>query len=168
MALRVAFVALSLSIALSAVIAQAGGPPVCAPQPCVQQMPSCPPITTCQPPPCDWEPGLSGLMGGGPLTMCTNICGAIIGIPGAIMNGLLAPGPRRRSCVPPSIMCQPACVPCAPVPACAPPQWVPVCSPPVCAPQPIAKCKGNVCSPGPNFGPMPQQMTGPISWSAYR
>ncbi|MFH0960414.1 MAG: hypothetical protein V1897_17105 [Pseudomonadota bacterium] len=108
----------------------AGGPPMevapyCAPAPCAP--PTCGPMG----PPSPF--GICGAL----LGACTNICGAAIGIPSAIMAGILAPAPklpifRRNFCAPP---------PCAP-PVCQPP----VCGPPVCGPAPcvpagITKCK---------------------------
>ncbi len=101
----------------------APAPPPCGPPPCA------PP--TCGPP-------SPFALCGGILSACTGICGTIIGIPAAIMGGILAP-PRMpaRSCAPP--MCAP--------PAC-PPQ---MCPPPMCGPapcpQPITKCKPAACGP---------------------
>ncbi len=90
-------------------------PPTCAPPPC--------PPPSCGPPPCG-----SGLTGPGTLcgaciSICTACCGTLIGIPAAIMQGILAPRyPQPSGCGP--AMCPP-----------------PACAPPICAPPPITKCK---------------------------
>ena len=120
----------------------AGGPPVVAAPICAP--PTCaPPV--CAPPSCGPTGGPFALLGG-LLGVCTNVCGAVIGLPSAVMGGLLAPPPPRR-CAPP--VCAPmVCAPptCAP-PTCAPPSCAPPvcmtnpCAPPVCMPAPITKCK---------------------------
>ncbi len=114
----------------------AGGPPVVAPPVCAP--PACAP-PTCGPPSCGPTGGPFALFGGC-LGMVTNICGAVIGIPSAIMGGLLAPAPRRmpRPVCGPVVCAPPTCAPptCGP-PVCAPP----ACAPPVCAPSRITKCR---------------------------
>jgi hypothetical protein len=142
----------SLSLLLTALPAKAGGPPVYAP-------PACGPApVSCAPPPS----GSSGpgFLGGGCLAICTNICGAIIGCPAAVMSWLLAPAPA------------PVGLPWGKAPsACAPP----MCAPPVCAPAPITKCKPvyqPVCAPPvPQWGPArypgapgPMGPRGPFGW----
>lgn len=115
----------------------AGGPPIVAAPLCAP--PSCaPPV--CAPPTCGPAVGPFALLGG-LLGVCTNMCGAVIGLPSAVMGGLLAPPPPKR-CAPP--VCAPVvCAPpsCAP-PVCAPPVCMPpTCCPSVCMPAPITKCK---------------------------
>ncbi len=138
MALRFVAVLLILPLLLITVfssVGMAGGPPMVTPPVCAP--PLCAP-PSCAPPSCGPTGGPFALFGG-ILNACTNVCGAVIGIPSAIMGGLLAPPPPKR-CAPP------VCVPmvCAP-PACAPPVCMPpTCAPPVCMPTPITKCK-----PGP-------------------
>jgi hypothetical protein len=103
-------------------------PPSCAPPPC--------PPPSCGPPPCGSGFG-PGSLCGACLGACTNICGTLIGIPAAIMQGILAPRYPRPSCGPP---------PCAP----------PMCGPPPCGPRPITKCKPAPYGPAPmSFGPRP-------------
>jgi hypothetical protein len=104
-------------------------PPSCAPPPC--------PPPSCGPPSCGPGFGGPGAICGGILGACTNICGTLIGIPAAVMQGILAPPPPPRY-RPPSG--------CGPT-MCPPP----MCGPPQCAPRPITKCKP--VSYGPN--PMP-------------
>ena len=107
-------------------------PPSCAPPPC--------PPPSCGPPPCGPGFGGPGSLCGACLGACTNICGTLIGIPAAVMQGILAPRYPRPSCG------APACPP----PTCGPPMCgPPMCGPPPCAPQPITKCK-----PAP-YGPRP-------------
>lgn len=97
------------------------------PQSCAP--PSCPP-PTCGPPPCG--PGFGpGSLCGACISICTGCCGTLIGIPAAIMRGLLAP-PLPPRFGPPS--CGPTM---CPPPACGPP----MCGPPPCGPRPITKCK---------------------------
>lgn len=105
----------------------AGGPPVVAAPICAP--PTCaPPV--CAPSSCGPTGGPFALLGG-LLGVCTNVCGAVIGLPSAVMGGLLAPPPPRR-CAPPV---------CAP-PSCSPPVCVTnPCAPPVCMPAPVTKCK---------------------------
>jgi hypothetical protein len=100
----------------------------CAPAPAPCGPPPCAP-PTCGPP-------SPFALCGGILSACTSICGACIGIPAAIMGGILAP-PRMpaRSCAPP---------PCPP-PMCGPP---PMMCAPAPVPPPITKCKP-VASCGP-------------------
>ncbi len=120
-----------------------GGPPVLPPPVCAP--PACPP-PSCAPPSCG--PNNAGPFGllGGCLGFATNLCGAVIGIPSAIMGGLLAPAPKRimsrPNCAPPACA-PPVCGPivCPPT-TCAPPMCMPTtCAPPVCAPSRITKCK---------------------------
>jgi hypothetical protein len=131
--------------------AAAGGPPpceppMCAPQPCAPQ--------SCGPQQCG--PGFVGGAGtlcGGCLNICTNICGAIIGIPAMVMNGILAPPrARQRSCAPISY--------CAPQP-CQPP----VCAQPACAPMPCPPqaCGPVKCRPAPVCG---SGYPPPVSWNS--
>jgi hypothetical protein len=164
MAHRVALKAFLFVLVFTSTIpfVNAGGPPDCSPP--------CPPMN-CAPQPCGPQPqcgsnspGLGGLFQGGCFGICGNICGALIGIPGALMNGILAPS-QRKSCQPPACGPQP-CMPynaCAPAcaPMCAPPQCPPpVCMPQAyCAPQPVIKCRPQACQ---TYGPYPQ----PISWAA--
>lgn len=101
-------------------------PPSCAPPPC--------PPPSCGPPQCGSGFG-PGSLCGACLGACTNICGTLIGIPAAVMQGILAPRYPRPSCGPP--MCPP--------PMCGPP----MCGPPSCAPQPITKCKPTAYGPPP-------------------
>jgi hypothetical protein len=100
-------------------------PPSCAP-------PSCPP-PSCGPPSCGSGLGGPGSLCGACLSICSGCCATLIGIPAAIMQGILAP-PRVRQpqCGP--TMCPPRT--CGPT-MCPPP----MCGPPQCAPQPITKCK---------------------------
>lgn len=126
----------TLLFSVSIVSGVAGGPPMevapfCAPAPCA------PP--TCAPPTCGptGPPSPFGICGA-LLGACTNICGAAIGIPSAIMAGILAPAPRlpifrRNLCAPP--VCQPPV--CGPAIPCGPP----VCGPAPCIPTGISKCK---------------------------
>lgn len=122
-------------------VGMAGGPPVAAP---VCAPPVCaPPV--CAPPSCGPTGGPFALLGG-LLGVCTNMCGAVIGLPSAVMGGLLAPPPPKR-CAPPvcaPVVCAPpSCAPpvCGP-PVCGPPVCMPTtCAPPVCMPAPITKCK---------------------------
>jgi hypothetical protein len=136
----------------------AGGPPTdtqayCAPAPCPP--PSCGPQAQCGPPQ-QCGQGMFGApfaLGGGCLGICTNLCGAVIGIPAAIMNGLLAPTPRSYGGA--SAMCAPpACGP-MPVQACAPA----TCGPPMTCPPPVS-----YCAP-----PAPQQVLRrrPGYWAPY-
>lgn len=120
----------TLFLSVSIVSGVAGGPPeqiapYCAPAPCAP--PTCGPMG----PPSPF--GICGAL----LGVCTNICGAAIGIPSAIMAGILAPAPkirlRRNFCAPP--VCQPPV--CGPVVPCGPP----VCGPSPCIPTGISKCK---------------------------
>src|SRR5512139_1443871 len=97
---------------------------------------ACPPPQSCGPPPCESGFG-PGSLCGACISACTNICGTLIGIPAAIMQGILAPRYPRPSCGPPM---------------CAPPS----CGPPPCAPQPISKCKPAAYGPRPmSYGPRP-------------
>ena len=68
------------------------------------------------------------------LNICTGCCGTLIGIPAAIMQGILAPPPPRFL---PAATCGP--------PMCPPP----TCGPPPCSPQPITKCKPASYGSGP-------------------
>ncbi len=131
----------TLLFSISLAIGVAGGPP---PAP----TPACAPaIQPCCPPPCGaMRPPSPFGMCGALLGACTNICGAVIGIPSAVMAGILAPAPRRPVCRPScgAPPCPPPCAPptCAPT-ACAPisPCGPPMCAPPVCVPTGITKCK---------------------------
>lgn len=100
---------------------QSCAPPACAPP-------------SCGPPSCGTGFGGPGSLCGACLNICTGCCGTLIGIPAAIMQGILAPPPprfyQRQQCGPP--MCPP-----------------PTCGPPPCSPQPITKCKPASYGPGP-------------------
>ena len=102
-------------------------PPSCAPPPC--------PPPSCGPPSCGSGLTGPGTLCGACLNICTSCCGTLIGIPAAIMQGILAPPPPPRY-RPPSG--------CGPT-MCPPP----MCGPPSCAPQPITKCKPVSCGPRP-------------------
>jgi hypothetical protein len=104
---------------------------------------ACPPPASCAPPPCP-PPSCGppqcgsgfgpGSLCGACLSMCSGCCGTLIGIPAAIMQGILAPPPprfsQRSTCGP--AMCPP-----------------PMCGPPTCGPQPITKCKPASYAPRP-------------------
>ena len=131
----------TLLFSISIIPGIAGGPPT-------EVAPVCAPIQQpCGPPACGaLGPQNPCAICGALLGACTNICGAVIGIPSAIMAGILAPAPRRPSCRP--SFCAPPCPPpCAP-PTCAPPICgsmapcgPPMCAPPACVPTGITKCK---------------------------
>ena len=102
----------------AASLATAGGPP-CYPEPsCAPPPYQCAP-PSCAPQPCGPVPPFA--LCAGILNSCRNVCGTIIGIPAAIMGGLLAPGPG------PAPWCRP--------PACGPVKWAPpMCGPSACGP----------------------------------
>ncbi len=143
MVLRVTSVLVCLTIfafTSAASFATAGGPP-CYPEPsCAPPPYQCAP-PSCGPRPCGPVPPFA--LCAGILNSCRNVCGTIIGIPAAVMGGLLAPGPG------PAPWCRPACPP----PACGPVRWTPpvcgpsTCAPPMCGPAPcpppgrITKCR---------------------------
>ena len=81
------------------------------------------------------RPNRPGSLCGACLNICTTCCGTLIGIPAAIMQGILAPPPPPRY-RPPSG--------CGPT-MCPPP----MCGPPQCAPRPITKCKPVSYRPNP-------------------
>lgn len=140
MALRVVAIfafltSLLFLVSINSVIA--GGPPMeaapyCAPAPQPCAPPTCGPMGPSSP------FGICGAV----LGACTNICGTVIGIPSAIMAGILAPAPKIPLFRP--NYCAPSCPPptCAP-PTCGPvaPCGPPVCAPPACFPTGITKCK---------------------------
>ncbi|MCX5872330.1 MAG: hypothetical protein NTY51_03715 [Deltaproteobacteria bacterium] len=157
----------TLLLSVSIIPGIAGGPPAeigpfCAPAP----QPCAPP--TCGPtgPPSPF--GICGAI----LGACTNICGTVIGIPSAVMAGILAPAPRRPLFR--SNYCAPA--PCGP-PPCPPPTCGPVmpcgppmCAPPACVPTGITKCKPPRQSymrygavPNPSLSPYPMMMVMPAT-----
>jgi hypothetical protein len=102
-------------------------PPSCAPPPC--------PPPSCGPPSCGSGLSGPGTLCGGCLNICTSCCGTLIGIPAAIMQGILAPPPPPRF-RPPSGCGATMCPP-------------PMCGPPSCAPRPITKCKPVSSGPAP-------------------
>lgn len=124
-----------LAFTSAASFATAGGPP-CYPEPsCAPPPYQCAP-PSCAPQPCGPVPPFA--LCAGILNSCRNVCGTIIGIPAAIMGGLLAPGPAAPWCRPP------ACPP----PACGPVKWAPpmggpaACGPAPCPPPSrITKCR---------------------------
>jgi len=126
----------------------AGGPPACPP-------PSCYPAPCQSAPPVCGPPSPFGLCGGC-LSICSTICGTVIGLPAAIMGGLLAPPPAfAPACRPP--VCGP---PMAPVPYCAPPM----------PPARIQKCKPVACQPSgpPAYCPPVGPQYGPLSYAVPR
>lgn len=114
-------------------LATAGGPP-CYPQPACQ-----PPTYQCAPQQCGPVPPFA--LCAGVLNCCRNVCGTIIGIPAAIMGGLLAPPTG------PAPWCRP---PACPPPACGPVKWAPpMCGPAPCPPPSrITKCRRAAYVPG--------------------
>ena len=102
-------------------------PPSCAPPPC--------PPPSCGPPSCGSGLTGPGSLCGACLNICTTCCGTLIGIPAAVMQGILAPPPPPRY-RPPS-GCGPAMCP------------PPMCGPPPCSPQPITKCRPAAYGTGP-------------------
>lgn len=144
MVIRVCAVLVCLALGVSTMtISQvaAGGPPACYPAP----YPCAPPA--CAPPTCG--PPSPFTLCGGILGVCSSICGTCIGLPAAVMGGLLAPPPifRPARCAPP---CPP---PCAPPVACPPA--------PVLPPAGITKCKPTGCQP---VGPAPVWGRRPVPW----
>jgi hypothetical protein len=123
MVIRVALLVSCLIVGLVGTMSSdvaAGGPPVCPPPTCgPAPYPVCPP--RCLPP-------SPFTLCGSIIGTCTSICGACIGIPAAIMRGLLAPprpfppfpGPCRIAPPPP---CFPSCGP----PPCPPPRRITKC-----------------------------------------
>lgn len=134
MVLRVWSVLVCLALFLFTSIispANAGGPP-CYPQPtCAPPPYQCAP-PSCAPQQCGPVPPFA--LCAGILNGCRNVCGTIIGLPAAIMGGLLAPAPG------PAPWCRP---PACPPPACGPVRWAPpACGPAPCPPPGrITKCR---------------------------
>jgi hypothetical protein len=156
MVLRVATIAFCLFCLLFTTIASqgmAGGPSACGPEPySCAPAPYAPP--PCPPPSCG--PPNPFALCGGILGMCTNICGAAIGIPAAVMSAILAPPPPRPICGPRS----------CPPPMCAPPPCPPpTCGPPMCAPYASAPTRITKCKPAsyaPAYAPYYPRTGGPV------
>ncbi len=123
-------------------------PQSCAPPPC--------PPPSCGPPSCGSGFG-PGSLCGACLNICTGCLGTLIGIPAAVMQGVLAPPPPPRFRQPSG--CGPAM---CPPPTCAPP----MCGPPPCAPRPVTKCKPVSYGPSPmSYGPGPMSYgPGPMQY----
>jgi hypothetical protein len=133
MVIRVALLVSCLIVGLVGTMSSdvaAGGPPVCPPPACgPAPYPVCPP-PACGPapyplcPPRCLPPSPFTLCGS-ILGTCTSICGACIGIPAAIMRGLLAPPrPFPAPCgIAPPRPCFPSCGP----PPCPPPRRITKC-----------------------------------------
>lgn len=147
-------------------LAIAGGPP-CYPEPaCAPPQYQCAP-PSCAPQPCGPVPPFA--LCAGILNSCRNVCGTIIGLPAAIMGGLLAPpaGPAPW-CRPP------ACAPqsCRPVRWSQPPCGPATCAPPMCGPAPcpppnrITKCRRAAYVP-PREAPFYGASGGPIPPVSY-